>query len=384
MKRRFFIMVLALLALFTCSCEQKQQRPERPTYEKITSSELEYGSIETGTIPGNYIYQIVQFSSYSLLLKYHIPTGTASTVCQDPFCTHNNISCPFAISASSMASIGDVIYYSIRINDQTYIRSYNGDSMKIEDLYTSNGVLSRLFTYNYYLYFSEKLPASAPNEYKTTIYRLDTQSGYLETIDCGHESATIYEIKDGKIIWKNHNKYFSTDLDGDCEATFDLVNRQWGNYIYRSEMNVEGQVTWFNFSMKLYRKDLSSKEETIVAEDIGPCYFYGDKIIYFKPEKSPEVFITMDGMDYYDYFGGNVYVMNLDGSDNRLLCHVDNCVISGMSGDRNNELVCGDWVGILTECLYDGPNGLELTGTDMLIVNVITGEYKLIRYNPFE
>ena len=382
MKLQKLAIIIAALVLLICSCQPKQS--SKPNYEKITSSTLNDGSIETGTVPGNYIYQIAQFSSYSLLLKYHIPTGTASTVCQDPFCSHNNISCPFAISASGMASIGDVLYFSARINDQTHIRAYSGDSMKIEDIYISNGVLSRLFTYNYYLYFSEKLPASVPNEYKTTIYRLDTQSGYLETIDCGHESATIYEIKDGKIIWKNHNKYFSTDLDGDCEEVFDLANRQWGNYIYRSETNVDEPVTWFNFSMKLYRKDLVSKEETVVAEDIGPCYFYGDKIIYFKPVNNPEVFISMDGIDYYDYFGGNVYVMNLDGSDNRLLCHVDDCVISGLSGDRNNELVCGDWIGILTECLYDGPNGLELTGTDMLIVNVVTGEYKFIQYNPYE
>ena len=382
MKLQNFIILFASLVLLMSSCQHKQS--SESDYEKITSSILNDGSIETGTVAGDYIYQIAQFGSYSLLLKYHIPTGTASTVCQDPFCTHDNISCPFAINASSMAPIGDILYYSIRIDDQTHIRSYNGDSMKIEDLYTSNGVLSRLFAYNYYLYFSEKLPSSTPGEYKTTIYRLDTKNGSLDTIDCGHESAIIYEIKDGKIIWKNHNKYFSTDIDGDCEESFDLVYRQWGNYIYRSEMNVDGQVTWFNFSMTLYRKSLASNEETIVAEDIGPCYFYGDKIIYFKSEKSPEVFITMEGIDYYDYFGGNVYVMNLDGTDNRLLCHVDNCVISGMSGDRNNELVCGDWVGILTECFYEGPNGPELTGTDLLIVNVITGEYRLIKYNPYE
>ena len=383
MKRKVLLITLAALTILFCSCEQEKP-PRQPMYEKITSGEMDNSVIETGTVPGNYIYQIAQFSSYSLLLKYHIPTGTASTVCQDPFCTHSNMTCPFAITASSMASIGNVLYYSTRINDQTHIRSYNGDSMKIEDIYTSNGVLSRLFAYNYYLYFTEKLPDSAPNEYKTTIYRLDTQSGSLDTIDCGHESATIYEIKDGKIIWENYDKYFSTDLDGDCEETFDLVNRQWGNYIYRSEMNVDGQVTWFNFSMNLYRKDLITKEETIVAEDIGPCYFYGDKIIYFKPVQNPEVFITIDGIDCYDYFGGNVYVMNLDGSDNHLLCHVDHCVISGMSGYRNNELGCGDWIGILTECFYDGPNGLDLTGTDMLLVNVITGEYKHVKYNPYE
>ena len=40
MKQKFFLIALALLCILLCSCEQKQARPERPTFEKITSSEL--------------------------------------------------------------------------------------------------------------------------------------------------------------------------------------------------------------------------------------------------------------------------------------------------------------------------------------------------------
>ena len=116
-----------------CSCEQAKP-PRQPTYEKITSSEMENSVIETGTVPGDYIYNVTKFSSYTLLMKYHIPTGTASTVCQDPFCTHNTMTCPFAIPASNMASIGNVLYFSNRIDDQMHIRSYNGDDMKLEEI----------------------------------------------------------------------------------------------------------------------------------------------------------------------------------------------------------------------------------------------------------
>ena len=189
------------------------------------------------------------------------------------------------------------------------------------------------------------------------------------------------------IIWKEGNKYLSTDLDGDDTGVYTFnYGRQWGGYRYRWEVDENEDITIF--TQTIYRKDPATKEEIVVAEHIGPSYFYGDKILYFMYEENPRVWAVMDGLDYTDRFGGNVYIMNMDGSDNRLLCHVDDCVIGMTSTSRNNEYNCGDWVGIDVENIYLRPNGPELTeeytSTDMLIVNVVTGEYKLIRYNPFE
>ena len=371
------VIILVLIICVICSCQQKQ--PERPAYEKITSSEMDNSVIETGTIAGDYIYNVTRFSSYTLLMKYHIPTGTAATVCQDPFCTHSNMTCPFAITASSMASIGNVLYFSKRIDDQTHIRSYDGDDMKIEEIYVSNGVLSKLFSYNYYLYFSETLPTGVEEEYKTVIYRLDTQSGALDTINCGHPLATIYEVKDNKIIWKEGNHYFSTDLEGNCEDVFEFnFCQQWGNYLYSWEFADENY-------QKMYRKDLTTKEEILIFdEEIYSFFFYGDKILYLKPVENPKVWHSDVTGDFYDILGGNVYVMNLDGSNKRLLCHVEDCVILSTSMYRNNELCCGDWIGLYTNHFYESPTGPELTDTDLLLVNIVTGEYKHIKYNPYE
>lgn len=378
MRIKLLTATLILSAIFLCSCEQAKP-PRQPTYEKITSSEMDNGVIETGNIVGDYIYHITTFDSCTLLMKYHIPTGTASTVCQDPFCAHETMTCPFAITASSMASIGNMLYFSNRIDDQTHIRSYNGDDMKLEEIYVSNGVLSKLFTYNYYLYFTEKLPTNVEEEYKTTIYRLDTQSSALEVIDCGHPLATIEEVKDSKIIWKEGNKYFSTDLDGDCEDVYELnYCRQWGNYMYSWEF-ADGNYT------KMTCKDLTTKEEILIfEEDIYSFFFYGDKILYFKPVENPEIWYSDVVGDYYDTLGGNVYVMNLDGSDKRLLCHVEDCVIVGTSWYRNNEMCCGDWIGLYTDGNYESPTGPVITGTDLLLVNIVTGEYKYVKYNPYE
>ena len=379
MRAKLFVTILTLTAILICSCQTQPAGPGMPSYEKITSSEMENSAIDAGTVAGDYIYNVISFDSYTLLMKYHIPTGTASTVCQDPFCTHNTMTCPFAVASLSMASVGNVLYFTRCIDDQTYIYSYNGDDMQLEEIYVSNGVLSRLFSYNYYLYFTEKLPTNVENEYKTTIYRLDTQSGALETIDCGHSFATIDEVKADRIIWKEGNSYFSTDLDGNGERKYDRTFRkEWGNYIYTWDFT-EG-----NYS-KMYRKDPSTQEEIVVFDElVWQFFFYGDKILYFKPVEDPEVWYSDAWGDYYDELGGNVYVMNLDGSDKRLLCHVEDCVIMGTSFYRNNEMCCGDWIGLNTWAYYESPTGPMLTGPDLLLVNIVTGEYKHVKYNPYE
>lgn len=388
MKKQLWMLALLAFCILLGSCEQKPiNRPMKPPYEKITSSELSDGEVRTGTVPGDYIYRAIHVANKSLLLKYHIPTGTASTVCPDPFCDHDSVTCPFSVGPSQISAIGNVLYYVVRSEDdeQMHLRSYDGDSLKIEEILTSSGVIGNLFAYDYYLYFFEKLPTGVEEEFKTTVYRLDTQTNVMDVIDCGYPLAKIYSVEDNMILWKEGNKYLSTDLDGNDTGvyTFDY-GRQWGGYRYRWEVHETGNIMIFD--QTIYRQDPVTKEEIVVAQHIGPSYFYGDKILYFMYDENPRVWAVLDGLDYTDRFGGDVYVMNLDGSDNRLLCHVDDCVIGMTSTSRNNEYNCGDWVGIDVENIYAQPGAIPqktFTSTDMLIVNVVTGEYRLIRYNPF-
>lgn len=387
MKNKFFPAASAALCLLLClglaACEQKQPRPERPTHEKITSSAMADGEIGTGTVPGDYIFHSVD----GVLLKYHIPSGTVSTVCQDPFCTHERYSssCPFAISSRLMASIGNKLYYVLDgAEGQNRLRSYDGESMKTEQLHTSNGIISRLYSYNYYLYYTERVPAKNEGEYKTTIYRLDTQSGALEVIDCGDPSFVIEFIEAGRIVWKDMwrddlDSYYSTDLDGDDWRAYDQnCCREWGKYKLRWELGKKDID-------KMYCKDLSTGEEILIAENIADFYLYGDKMVYFK-FASTRVWTDEYGMQIRDRYGGNVYVMNLDGTNDRLLCHVEDFVYLFPSTDKNNQFVCGDWVGFLSVRYYSSSpeNTPALLTSDMLIVNVVTGEYRFIKYNPYE
>ena len=377
MKRKFLLIALSLFCILLCSCQQEQEqrpRPPKPLPEKTTSSEPNNGEMETGNIGGDYIYYMESL----VLLKYHIPSGTATTVCQDPFCSHGlHTECPFAVTFSGYAAMGNLLYYTKEIDGQWRLRSYDGDSMQIQELRVSNGVIHHLFTYNYYLYFSESKRGGLTD---TVIYRLDTQSGALDVIDCDYPYAAIYKIEAGRIVWEKGDEYFSTDLSGEDEREYsEMRQREWGNYVYKWDVAPGGGVA------KLYRKNLSTGEEALIAQDVFRLYFYGDKIIYFKRLDEPRVVTTEAGKSIKDEWGGNVYVMNSDGSNKHRICHVEDFYYAGMSASRNNELVCGDWVGMLSQNYYVDEYGqVKFWVADMLVVNVVTGEYKFIKYNPYE
>ena len=380
MKKSLWLITLVALCILTCSCEQKQQRPERPTYEKITESELKVAGVETGNVGGEYVF----YADNGILLKYHIPTGTAAIVCPDPFCPHQRYgsSCQFAVESRLMTSIGNVLYYTMVDQEgHQYLRSYDADSMKVEEIRATNGRLSRIFSYNYYLYFSEHLPTKVEGEFTTTTYRLDTQSGALEVIDCGHPFARMKLIEAGRIVWVDDLKYYSTDLDGDDWRIYEQnYCREWGKYLLRWEMPTDKWTI-----DKMYCKDLTTGEEVLIAKDIADFYVYGDKLLYFKYAPT-RVWTDENGVEIKDRYGGNVYVVNLDGTGDRLLCHVEDFAYVMPSPDRNNEFVCGDWVGFVSESFHvSAPgNSPAFLATNILFVNVVTGEYRFIKYNPYE
>ena len=378
MKQKLLAFVLVLTALLACSCSREtQEESASKTYGEFYTD----GDIETGTIAGDYIYSLESSNSTdsgNILLKYHIPTGTATTVCQDPFCNHN-MTCPFSVSRVNIATIGNMLYYTTKEDDEWFLRSYNGDDMKIEQLYTGNGYLSNLFSYNYYLYFSDSKRSDDMKD-DVTIYRIDTQSNeIIEINQISDSKEKMLYVRDGRILWETLSGNYYTDLEGDNRKNINnKTQQQYGNYTYRDDWKKAGPG--WKIEIDIYMKNISTGEERLVAEDIGPYVFYGGKIIYFKALPERVLVGEIDWVNQYDYYGGNIYIMNLDGSDNRLLCHVDNCYF--MFSATN---FCGDWIGYPAKNYYEDNNGDKMyTTTDMLIVNIVTGEYKYIAYNPFE
>ncbi len=87
------------------------------------------------------------------------------------------------------------------------------------------------------------------------------------------------------------------------------------------------------------------------------------------------VYYIRDGRVARDEFGGNVYVMNPDGSDAHLLFHTDE-YLYGMTDDQRHPLVCGDYIGIFTAKFKND----ETVSDDLIIANINTGEFVITDY----
>ena len=271
MKHKLFAMVLVIITLLSCSCNRKQDDGT----SKTTSGVVDDDKIETGIIAGDYIYRAINTGSNYLWLKYHIATGTVSTVCQDPFCTHDS-SCPFSLfSENYFTSIGDVLYYSVREDEQWFLRSYNVDDMKISQIYTNERPISNIASYNNYLFYTV-VQSKKDEIYSSITYRYDTKTKEIVEINNPAKFETIVRIENNRILWrKTMYDYYYTDLNGSNRSQINIENGlQFGNYIYK---NVIKQTGW-NLKLDLYRKNIKSEEEKLIAEDIGLYAIYGDKI----------------------------------------------------------------------------------------------------------
>ena len=83
----------------------------------------------------------------------------------------------------------------------------------------------------------------------------------------------------------------------------------------------------------------------------------------------------------YDIYGGRVYIAKLDGSENRLLCHAEDCIII----QDGSELYSGDWMGIrIAKCVVDAKGNRTDRRSALLLVNLKTGEYPVSRFDTGE
>lgn len=120
-------------------------------------------------------------------------------------------------------------------------------------------------------------------------------------------------------------------------------------------------------------KTLQSDERKLIEDDISMYIYYENKIVYFKlvpPDEQKVVHVWEDGQIDKDFYGGNVYIMNPDGTDKHLLFHTDEFII-GMTSNRRHPLISGDYFGILAGYYTD--DGFF---TDRVIIaNIKTGEF---------
>ncbi len=315
---------------------------------------------------GDYIFNSSTNGKVELVLKRNVHTGECTTVCNDPFCTHDNPSCPFYITLY-VVGIGNTMY-GIRIdteNTTNYIYSYNVDTDEYKIVYKKDGglYLEELFSYGKYLFFYES---------GAGIKRIDTVSG--ETVDVNRHGKFSF-LRDGMIIWeKSDYSYVATDLIGNDPKPYEPLI--YGGYMHRHEV-VKQVFT------SVYRMNRDGETETALYENVHSSMRVKDYIVYYgvfdDMEKHP---INPDDPEEGETWNnGDIYYMPVATGESVLLCHVDGVTL--LSDDLpGNHFVCGDWKGfrIKPTKQFIDKMGYEADSNDMVIVNVKTGEYHISRY----
>lgn len=357
-----FLAAVTVFALFSCG-DRKINADTTAADSGETENETGFKPYKLGIVGGDYIFADDPCGGYPV--KYNVHNGQMSYLCPDPFCSHELDECEF--SGVGYTSIGNTVYFA-REDEATgkcSLYAFDADTSELKIIYSSNAYLSvyRAYDYRLLMRYSSGFGKNAYGYY----FWYDTKTGDIEEIDEGKVPGyhIIYDITDGRIIWRklNSDEYVSTDLQFG-----DLKEHDFG---YRYGNHYEFVQTDGIYS--LYVTFKGDDEKTLLLEDVGPYLFYENKIIYFKVlplEEQPVVHICEDGTKDTDEFGGNVYVMNPDGSDNHLLLHTDK-MIMGTTTDRMHPQVCGDYFALIV-ARYEGDGICDDT---LLIANINTGEY---------
>ena len=134
---------------------------------------------------------------------------------------------------------------------------------------------------------------------------------------------------------------------------------------------------------------MKTGEKSVLIESTGSTpVAYKGKVIYTRVEKA--LFLGR-GLHYingketliYDKFGGKLYVCNIDGSEDKLLCDIagNNCILDSGAYTIGGVYGAGDyalWKLWYYEPAKENPKVLQRGKDRILAVNINTGEYKIL------
>ena len=369
--KKIICAVLAFIfvfALFACNNDGGVEDHTGEVYEDF------------GNVAGDYLFYSARtkIRDFEPVLKYDVHSGKISTLCPDPFCTHMDDDC-FFHSVAFMTYIGNKVYFAKKDvkTGKHGIYEFDVDKESGEFIYYSDTLIYQITSYYYDLYFK----AAKSINYK----KLNTKTKELSELKNADYGDTINSIRNGKIVWYKQTdsdvSYYITDLDGNMIEENVKGSVSTGLYKYRSELHDKERR---NIAFDKYLTK-PGEEEKLIFENVGPGGPYKDVYIGFDVYDS----------DKYERFFSGLWVSDADGSNKKVLfSDPDRKVNLSHWTTTNNNLVCGDYVGIIlgpenytpsAEEVYD-ENGVpqgdyeQYPECDMLIINIRTGEYKIARY----
>ena len=372
-KNILFFIVLAVICFMVISC--KSEKPDENSDNKNDYSDT-------------YIF----YKWYSKLLKCNVVTGTVTSLHTDPFCSHDNYECPVNDITGNVFSAGNCVYFIKSVADvmkfnrnNIYKYDYINDKISVvqEDIYTYDVIV----TGDYLFFWNILLQDDKTTKYELIRYNMSNGKKDIltEPVDV---TPMYYYHKDNRIYWYQHSEGgfdpFSTNYDYADKRSEDVIGWVSGDYSYVYEHNYEKPRSYYErVSCKLYKKNMKNGDMVLLTEDLDQYMIAGDKVVYVVAHADAKIVYQAPSEGaYYDHFKGKIYIVNTDGTDNRLLCEVP-YTINYMGYLGRKPLIAGDYVGIFISDYIEQneftSNTSDVYGQlpNLLLVNYKTGEYKL-------
>ena len=438
MKKRILALALIITALL-CSCNGA--KPGEPQAENEKDLSSKYHIVIPDII-------LDDEESVTTIFKINTETGSYTYLCTDPVCKHNTDEC-ISYHTNDIKRCGDDLYFLKHTgedpNATSYLYRMDLKTGEKEILMTKNQGDDTIFPGNQYLPTDTCLfmtinvldtdeelikngtvsMEDVKSHYELYRFDYDTKKtvmiGYAEDLT-GYPSRLISPSRadETTVRWLAGTDFYVTDYDlnliekvsGRTDDTKHI--RYCGEYKYYLEpnRNYTPNATYYD----MYLVDTVTNEEKLIAEGINIQIVLleeQDTIIYRKYHDDPTVLFTKDeaetlkrkGKDSVDHTNGNVYAMNLDGSNNRLLCHIEDPYLDhttieaffnyvGLPACVNDTIIAElshHYIGLKVDRDVEDPENIPGNGeyelitnvdTEWLggyaIINIKTGEYKVV------
>ncbi len=371
MKKSFLVFVL-LLAVFLCiSCAKDQE------------TDINYTD--------NCIYAELN----GIFYRFNTENGTASPLCPDPLCKHNDKSCPFFCMEANPVFIGQYVYYLAGAENPIDLCRFDLKSGKYEKLYEAkNGTLSGMNVCGDYAYFNQnKLSENGNIEFVLMKYDIKSKNVYTLSAEPQSVPQHLLSAGDGKLFWITAaGDHYSTDPDynnrndGDVGYAEKLSNENYA-FIVEFTGEIKGPEGGKLPAYRIQRKDKATGEISTVIDEI--CSFpliYGDSILYFKFQDTVPFLgyiydeSTSERIAVTDKNGGKLYICDLNGENERLLCDITDsgCAFNfyvGVAGKSGT----GDFIGIELNTYEENGEYIKQGKSALLVVNIKTGDSKIVR-----
>ncbi len=346
----------------------------------------------------NYTDNFIYANMNGTFFRFGVDNATASPLCPDPLCAHNDKSCPFFRMEGAPVFRGQYIYYlsgGSELGGATRLSRFNLQTGRYEVMYSAkSGTLSGMNVAGEYVYFNLS-QWSEDGEVAFLLLKCHMKHNTVTLLsdDALPTPQTLIAAYDGRLFWNTGSgEYYSTDMayqnriDGDRGYAERLSSGEY-SFIVEPTGEVKGVPGSKLPAFRLLRKSRMTGETiTVIPEMCSFPAIYQDSILYFRFQDTvPFIGYMKDGISgeqiaVTDKNGGKLYICDLDGKGERLLCDISDsgCTFTGAVG-VSGKSGTGDYIGIELYT-YDRDGEYVRRGKSaLLLINIKTGENKIVR-----